>query len=312
MTGRPARFAHRASRTQVCGEFAIEATARLDVEGLVDGLGRHPHLRFVGKVDLESASDLFRTFVTLEPSLDLPTQQKAGRQLRVAPSAIAHDRRGSGPPTPCIPGYQTARLSSRLTVAGSRRISRAIARTPRPVACNRMISSRSSKRRGSDQRASHRQQPHMTANSASKRSRTTVLRTGTQPAFCYRRVHRTATISSTTPHPADAPAPPRQRSSTLSPARMACQNRRVCSKGPARERLEMACSCNSSARCCREKTAAECSARRGRSGDVHVGLGSALRMTNKAGQHVRCASARRCRSAALRSASGRPQADRRR
>src|SRR5215203_3786357 len=76
------RLAHRAARAQIGGELAIETAASLDIERLVDRLGRHPHLRFVGEVDPESASDLLRTLVASESGLDLPTQPQARGQLR--------------------------------------------------------------------------------------------------------------------------------------------------------------------------------------------------------------------------------------
>jgi hypothetical protein len=53
----PSWFPQGAAGAQVRGQFSFEAAARLDVQRLVDGLGRHPHVSFVGDVELESASD---------------------------------------------------------------------------------------------------------------------------------------------------------------------------------------------------------------------------------------------------------------
>ena len=44
-------------------------------------LGRHPHLRFIGEVDPESASDLCRAVVSFQPLLHLPTQPQVPGQL---------------------------------------------------------------------------------------------------------------------------------------------------------------------------------------------------------------------------------------
>ncbi len=88
---RAAALAHRPARAQVGSERTLQTAACLDVERLVDRFGRHPHLRFVGEVDLESASDLLRALVTLEPILDLLSQRKIRRELRVP-----------GPTTPSV------------------------------------------------------------------------------------------------------------------------------------------------------------------------------------------------------------------
>ena len=46
------------SRPQAGDELALERTATLDVEGLVDGLGRDPHGAIMGEVDGEPVRDL--------------------------------------------------------------------------------------------------------------------------------------------------------------------------------------------------------------------------------------------------------------
>ncbi len=67
----PSWLAHRAAGAQIGRQFPLQPAAGLHVQRLVDRLGRHPHLRFVGEVALESASDLLGAVAAFEPGLDL-------------------------------------------------------------------------------------------------------------------------------------------------------------------------------------------------------------------------------------------------
>ena len=52
-------LAQPAPGAQAFGQVTAQRTPGLDVQGLVDGLGGHPHLRVIGVVISKSASDLF-------------------------------------------------------------------------------------------------------------------------------------------------------------------------------------------------------------------------------------------------------------
>ncbi len=55
---------------QAFGQVTAQRTTGLHVQGLVNGLGGHPHLRVVGVVISKSASDLFGRVLLLQVLLD--------------------------------------------------------------------------------------------------------------------------------------------------------------------------------------------------------------------------------------------------
>jgi hypothetical protein len=60
LTGAALWFAHRAPTAQALMQITAQLAPALHVEGLIDGLVRHPHLRFIGEVLTQPCSDLRR------------------------------------------------------------------------------------------------------------------------------------------------------------------------------------------------------------------------------------------------------------
>jgi hypothetical protein len=58
LAGPAARLALRPAGAQALGQLAPQSAPGLHVERLVDRLGRHPHLRLVGKLDPQPTGDL--------------------------------------------------------------------------------------------------------------------------------------------------------------------------------------------------------------------------------------------------------------
>jgi len=75
-------LAHRAPGAQERGELTLEPAAGLDIQRLVDRLGRHTHLRVVGELQDESARDLLRALTQPQPHLNLAPQAQIRGQLR--------------------------------------------------------------------------------------------------------------------------------------------------------------------------------------------------------------------------------------
>ena len=94
---RAPRLAYRPSGPQERGQLPAQPAAGLHVQRLVDRLGRHPHLRFAGEVDPESASDLLRALPLPQPVLDL-----AAAELR-PPASRSSGAPPAPPPAPAPP-----------------------------------------------------------------------------------------------------------------------------------------------------------------------------------------------------------------
>ena len=76
------RDPHRPARAQTGRQVAAQRTARLHVQRLIDRLGRHPHLRFVGVILAQSAGDLLRGVPLGQLALNPFAQHLVGHQLR--------------------------------------------------------------------------------------------------------------------------------------------------------------------------------------------------------------------------------------
>jgi hypothetical protein len=64
---------------QTPGQLAPQFAAALDVEGLVDRLVRHVHLRAIGKPQTQPLADLLRAPFSAKTTRDLPPQQLVPR-----------------------------------------------------------------------------------------------------------------------------------------------------------------------------------------------------------------------------------------
>lgn len=77
LVGLPVRLAHGPARSECTGEFTAKFASALDVEGLVDRLVGHVHLRAVGEAPAQSAADLLRAPALGEAVLDEVPQFRA-------------------------------------------------------------------------------------------------------------------------------------------------------------------------------------------------------------------------------------------
>ena len=81
LVGQPSRFAQRPPGAQATGQLAAQLAPSLHVEGLVDGLVGHLHLRVVGELRAQCATDLFGTPPLLQPGSDRGVQPRVAAQL---------------------------------------------------------------------------------------------------------------------------------------------------------------------------------------------------------------------------------------
>ena len=79
--GWAAGFAQLPTGPQARGELTVQPATRLNVDRLVDRLVRHPHLRLIGKVQPQPASDLLGAVLGGQPRLHLFLQLRIGGQL---------------------------------------------------------------------------------------------------------------------------------------------------------------------------------------------------------------------------------------
>jgi hypothetical protein len=79
-------------------QLATQIPFALNVNRLIDHIVRHPHLRIIGKVQPQPASDLSGTVLLIQPSLHFIVQPRVGGQLarrRTSRRSMrAHMRRG--------------------------------------------------------------------------------------------------------------------------------------------------------------------------------------------------------------------------
>ena len=78
----PARFPHGPPGPQTPGQIVFQRSAGLHIQRLVDGFGTHLHLRLIGELELQPASDLLRGVLLGQVRLHDPTQHQIGGQLR--------------------------------------------------------------------------------------------------------------------------------------------------------------------------------------------------------------------------------------
>jgi hypothetical protein len=95
-----ARLAQRPARAQARGQLSSQRPATLDIQGLVDRLVRHAHLRVVQEIDHQPPADLLRTVLGEQLPLDMLAQLPCrasnaafGRRARVSAPACATEAR---------------------------------------------------------------------------------------------------------------------------------------------------------------------------------------------------------------------------
>ena len=71
LAGAPARAPQRSPGPQALGQIAAQRPAGLDIQRLVDRLGRHPHLRIVRELAAQPADDLLGRVAPAEIFLHL-------------------------------------------------------------------------------------------------------------------------------------------------------------------------------------------------------------------------------------------------
>jgi hypothetical protein len=125
----PTLLLGRRNARPVCADTPpnpAQRAPRHHVEGLVDGLGRHPHLQIVGELQAQPADDLLRRVPLLQIVLDLLPQRQVAHQLGYLGAARpahtparAQPSPGTGPADPrCAPAPE--RSSTRCARAARR------------------------------------------------------------------------------------------------------------------------------------------------------------------------------------------------
>ena len=94
LPGLAAGAPQRPSGAQAPGQVAAQRSAGLHVQRLIDGLGRHAHLRVLGELLAQPAGDLLRRVAPLQILLHLLSQRQVGGQLRWLgpPGALVGER----------------------------------------------------------------------------------------------------------------------------------------------------------------------------------------------------------------------------
>ena len=145
LPGRAAWPAQRPPRPQAGRQLAAQRPAALDIQGLVDGLVRHPHLRLVREVDQPGGvTDLPRRplLASSQCSTRARSTGSASQPGRLRPPRPVL-RRGLRPRARYRPLVVRFRATSRQIVDAGRPSCRAMARNGWPAARPTAISSRS-------------------------------------------------------------------------------------------------------------------------------------------------------------------------
>jgi hypothetical protein len=92
LVGAPAGASERPPGAQALGQIAAQRAAGLDIERLIDRLGRHPHLSDRQELAAQAADDLLGRVAPSEIFLHLAAQPLVDRELGRLGPARAHIR----------------------------------------------------------------------------------------------------------------------------------------------------------------------------------------------------------------------------